>query len=300
MQISTAFAREAALAFDGTNYLVVWNDAVSIYGQFISKSGTLVGSNFVIDQGSSYAGSPIAIAYDGSRFVVAFHEFAGTGSIYGIIQWTLFARFVSTSGSTISDRVTICDPAAHPFLPMMAFDGTNYLFTWVSMASLQIQGRFFDAAGAPVGAVFPILDSLMGKFPVGGVALFDGDRFIVGATRVNSSYADGDAYSTTVISPATGVSPAEDQKSQQFSLLQNFPNPFNPSTTFSYRLPANSNVSLTVYDLLGRNVSTLVSGLQQAGNHTILFRADGLASGIYVYRLQAGNLIQTKKFVLVR
>jgi hypothetical protein len=94
---------------------------------------------------------------------------------------------------------------------------------------------------------------------------------------------------------------------EQFSLEQNYPNPFNPSTTIRYSIPASLNPSnggtlviLKVYDLLGREMTTLVNKEQTAGVYEIEFDAGELSSGIYVYQLRAGNLIQSKKMVLIR
>lgn len=85
-----------------------------------------------------------------------------------------------------------------------------------------------------------------------------------------------------------------------FALYQNFPNPFNPTTMISYQLPANSLVSLKVYDILGREVATLVNGRQSAGSHSVKFDTGNLASGVYFYRLQAGSFVQTKKMVVMK
>ncbi len=90
---------------------------------------------------------------------------------------------------------------------------------------------------------------------------------------------------------------------QVFALLQNYPNPFNPSTVISYQLPVNSQVTLKVYDVLGKEVATLVNGRQEAGSYTVPFSATGgstLASGVYIYRLNAGSFISTKKLVLMK
>lgn len=85
-----------------------------------------------------------------------------------------------------------------------------------------------------------------------------------------------------------------------FSLEQNYPNPFNPSTAISYQLPAVSHVTLKVFDALGREVATLVQMQQAAGSYRVTFDARNLTSGTYFYRLQAGNLVDTKKLVLVK
>jgi M6 family metalloprotease-like protein len=86
----------------------------------------------------------------------------------------------------------------------------------------------------------------------------------------------------------------------EFTLDHNYPNPFNPSTTIRYGLPGRSRVALTVFNTLGQQVATLVQGEQEAGFHEAVFDAAGLASGVYLYRLQAGDFIQTKRLVLVR
>jgi len=83
-------------------------------------------------------------------------------------------------------------------------------------------------------------------------------------------------------------------------LEQNYPNPFNPSTTIAFSLSRSSLVTLKVFDILGREVATLVNGEFAAGKYTVAFEAKDLASGVYFYRLQAGNFAQQKKMVIVK
>ncbi|MDW8466925.1 MAG: alpha-amylase family glycosyl hydrolase [Chloroherpetonaceae bacterium] len=86
-----------------------------------------------------------------------------------------------------------------------------------------------------------------------------------------------------------------------FALEQNYPNPFNPTTTIRYQLPVASDVSLKVYDVLGREIATLVRARQAAGAYQVQWSADaGLSSGVYFYRLQAGNFVQTRKMMLIK
>jgi len=85
-----------------------------------------------------------------------------------------------------------------------------------------------------------------------------------------------------------------------FYLGQNYPNPFNPSTTIRYGLAAQTHVSLEVYNLLGQKVATLVSGEQPAGTHEVVFEDNSLSSGLYLYRLQAGQYTETRKLMLLR
>ncbi len=87
---------------------------------------------------------------------------------------------------------------------------------------------------------------------------------------------------------------------RQYELSQNYPNPFNPSTTIRYALPHSIRVSLKVYNTLGQEVATLVNETKPAGVYTVQFDAGGLASGVYYFRLQAGDFVHTKKMLVVR
>lgn len=85
-----------------------------------------------------------------------------------------------------------------------------------------------------------------------------------------------------------------------FSLSQNYPNPFNPSTIISYQLPEQSNVSLKIYDMLGREIKTLVNDVKPAGIYNVNFNADNISSGIYFYTLNTHGFTQSKKMMLVK
>ena len=87
----------------------------------------------------------------------------------------------------------------------------------------------------------------------------------------------------------------------EFNLDQNYPNPFNPSTNINFALPQASKVTLTVYDMLGRKVATLVNGEQlTAAKHSVRFNASALASGMYIYRIEAGSFVSTRKMMLIK
>jgi len=91
-----------------------------------------------------------------------------------------------------------------------------------------------------------------------------------------------------------------DNVPHEYMLKQNYPNPFNPTTKISYQLPVISNVTLKIYDMLGREVQTLFAGTRPAGSYTATFDGTNLASGVYLYQMKAGNFIETKKFVLLK
>ena len=104
---------------------------------------------------------------------------------------------------------------------------------------------------------------------------------------------------TAVLEDHTDTTP------QTFTLDQNYPNPFNPATTIRFDLPRSVDIELALYNLTGQKVATLAHGLREAGTHTL--RWDGrdddeqeLASGVYLYRLEAGERVETRKLLLLR
>jgi hypothetical protein len=124
----------------------------------------------------------------------------------------------------------------------------------------------------------------------------DGNTAIMGGYRDNN-----DAGAAWVfVRSGTGVGEEAAVIPRQFSLQQNYPNPFNPSTTIKYELPRTGHVSLTLYDILGRDVSVLVNERRDIGIHEVKFDGSNLASGVYLYRLQAGDFVQTKRLLLLK
>ena len=98
----------------------------------------------------------------------------------------------------------------------------------------------------------------------------------------------------------TDVNEAINNLPQQFSLEQNYPNPFNPSTKISWQSPVGGHQTLKVYDVLGNEVATLVDEFREAGFYEYNFRASHLSSGIYLYKLKAGNFLEVKKMLLMK
>jgi hypothetical protein len=99
---------------------------------------------------------------------------------------------------------------------------------------------------------------------------------------------------------ATGVGQHGSLIPGEYRLEQNFPNPFNPTTTIRYGLPQKSAVRLTVYNLLGQEVATLVQEEQEAGYHAVSFNGSALASGMYIYQIRAEKFVATRKMLLLR
>lgn len=146
---------------------------------------------------------------------------------------------------------------------------------------------------AATGASFtnPILQDAFFT-PTTYIGAFDpnGPRWDEGWTNYDPQFADY-VTGTQIIDP---VAPAE------FRLVQNYPNPFNPSTFITYALPQSGNVSLKIYDALGKEVTTLVNSFKNAGVYEAKFDATDLTSGVYFYQLVTENFIDTKKMILMK
>lgn len=101
-------------------------------------------------------------------------------------------------------------------------------------------------------------------------------------------------------STMAATSPDNRQLPREFTLYQNYPNPFNPRSTIPFALPVAAQVNLAVFDLTGQRVAVLIDDYLEAGYHVKTFRADGLASGIYLYRLKTSRFVSTRKLIIVK
>ena len=138
------------------------------------------------------------------------------------------------------------------------------------------------------------VDSILDKLDAGYKA----------TTNLNAAGSDGKIIGSTFWSfggVLAGVSPLSSSNVPvKFALSQNFPNPFNPTTTINYNLSKSIQVSLKIYDVLGREVATLVNGVQEAGQKTAVWDASHIASGVYFYKLVAGDFSDVKRMILLK
>ncbi len=121
------------------------------------------------------------------------------------------------------------------------------------------------------------------------------------AAGYSTGNAGGEVFAVARFLPSNVTAIKEiNSTPKSFALYQNYPNPFNPTTAITYQLSANSHVTLKVYDILGREVATLVNQKEIAGSHSVTFDGSRLASGVYFYRLVAGSYTATKKLILIK
>ncbi len=178
--------------------------------------------------------------------------------------------------------------------------------TWAYVDSVNTDLYDLNFLATPSGTGFAVGTKFVMKTTNGGASWTNIiDTNVVRGT-LNSCTSDpaGNMWiggaSTTIFttSSVTSVRPVSDVAPTGYALGQNYPNPFNPSTQITFALPVSERVSLTVYDLLGRTVATLVNGAVNAGTYTVDWNAAGVSSGVYLYRFQSGSYSNTKKLIL--
>ena len=161
---------------------------------------------------------------------------------------------------------------------------------------------------AVIGVPCALGQSVSGFFGNGGAITTDGQMTMLasvgqtatgvstdGTYTLQSGFWSGNILVATAVQPPSPLG-----LPTKFDLDQNYPNPFNPTTTIRYSLPKASSVRLDIYNILGQHVTTLVNGQQKAGYYQVHFQTDGLSSGIYLYRLQAGSHVMIKKMLFMK
>ncbi len=156
-------------------------------------------------------------------------------------------------------------------------------------------------AGGRSGKIFVTTDKGTNwSLVVGGLpAVYNVNFLAVNGSSIYAGTVGGGLWMRS-LSQLVEVSREPAELPRQFTLSQNYPNPFNPSTAINYSLPKAGYVTITVYDAIGSKIATLVNDYKPAGSYSVSFIGKNLASGIYLYRLEAGNYSIVKKLLLVK
>jgi hypothetical protein len=260
-----------SVAFDGTNYLVVWQgrrpvdpELYDTYGRFISRNGTL-GGLVLISQTPSPRYNPLNVAFDGANYFVVWNKDAGPGYPSPTV-WNIYGRQVSRSGSLPGNELALITEAGNPLLPLLAFDGTNYLLSWTFRDALgttnaNIRFQFLNQTGSAVGSQFTVFTAQGTNLPTFGFPMFDGKRFFaateVGVLKTNSSEtASGDMYGAFILrsTDRPGLVPAPPFASGQFRLL------LTGTPGIRYAVQAATNLSPTSTAWLSMSTNTATNG----------------------------------------
>lgn len=208
----------------------------------------------------------IGVADDGRAIYVAFNASTGTYSNDSIAYYATWFMYSTDNGLTWQDPVRVT-PETNPrkdwrFVNLSEKNSTEGNFAYVNMV---IQAR--DTAGIAIQSG-----------PSGAPAKL---YYVKAKIDIPVSVEDRNVVDS-------------------FELFQNYPNPFNPSTNIKYSIAEKSNVKISVYDILGSEVATLVNQVQDAGTYNVVFNASDLASGMYIYTIKAGNFTFSKKMMLLK
>lgn len=179
-----------------------------------------------------------------------------------------------------------------------------FFFDGVTVTQNLVKGFKVDRNGNMLwsGPIINVSSVASGKGRLGGAFLAGGTSLLTWSdNRVdgNGVYAQNVNFEG-MLGNVTGINTPPSSALVTYQLLQNYPNPFNPGTTIQYSVPAKGYVRLSIYNMLGQEIATLVNGEERAGNHSVYFDASSLSSGMYFCTLTAGSFSSTRKVMLIK
>lgn len=168
-------------------------------------------------------------------------------------------------------------------------------------------GRIAMSVGQPLytGHLFMLAGfTAEGKPIVHDPAKSNGYSYVYNKTSISQSWFNKGGVSYTFYPagsyPTSVENSLENLSVDEFTLYQNYPNPFNPSTSISFSLPQAGQTKISVYDMLGREVTVLINDFLESGIHTTSFNGSGLSSGVYIYRIESGGFVKAKQMILLK
>lgn len=289
--------------------IITWTDYRSttdfnIYVQRVGPSGAIVWvvDGVVMNNNVAYDQIDPKIVSDGMGGAIISWTDYRTGTTADI-----YAQRVNSTGAVqwTATGIIICTASGDQIKSQLVSDGNNGAYiTWedhrnTGNADIYAQRIASNAAINWAATGYAICTASNDQ--LNPMIVANGN---LGAIVVWQDYRSGnnfDIYETGFNTTGLiGIENSGTNNPLEFSLSQNYPNPFNPVTVINYQLPKTSNVTLSIYDVLGKNVDILVNETQNAGNHTIEWNASALPSGVYFYRLNAGSFVSNKKMILLK
>lgn len=292
----------------GGGAIITWQDwrngNYDIYAQRINADSTVqwTANGVAICTATDNQNVP-TITGDGSGgAIITWHDNrSGNEDIYaqrinvnGTIQWT-------------ADGVAVCTVAGGQGYPIAVSDGNGgAIIEWFDYGNASddnIYAQKISASGTLQWPASGVAICTAAGYQGAEVIVSDGSGGAIIAWEDQRNGSDDDIYAQRIYSSGdlyTSVKDGSDGVPNEFALVQNYPNPFNPSTMIQYALPTSEHVRISVYNALGQEVATLVDELQIAGYKSVNFDVSNLSSGVYFYRIVAGNFGQTKKMVLMK
>jgi len=303
---------EPSISVDGNgNIIITWEDGrdpvdgcwgyTNIYAQRYSGDGIKLGSNFKVndDQDCVILYDPSISADSSGNFIIAWINYSETIS-------DIYAQRYSSDGTTLGSNFRVNDDQARNawqwWPSVSANENGNFIITWDDRRNdnWDIYAQQYSSDGKTVGSNFRVIVTSGGQ---------GNPEVKLWNNRIYNAWNDNRAGETAFDIWANvldwndpdGINDNElYQIPLAFVLHQNYPNPFNPSTTIEFSLPKSEFVTLKVYNILGEEIATVVHDKLQAGNHTYQFDGSNLASGVYLYRIEAGEYNKVMKMILIK
>jgi hypothetical protein len=300
------------------NFVIAWSadwrsEGDNIYAQRYSSDGTALGSNFKVNDEAgylyySYSGPiPPSISADSSgNFVIAWthNRVSDDSDLWETTD--IYAQYYTSDGIALGGNFKVnddIDSTYQYFSSTSMDDDGNFVIVWNDFryGNYDIYAQRYARDGNKFGnnyLVTNMIDSLQ-SHPC--VKLWNGKIY----TAWFDNSGDGAGYDiwANVLDWDNPVG-IDDRNMpntlSSYKLSQNYPNPFNPSTTIRYNLPQSSYVTIEVYNITGQKIQTLLNDKMAAGSHQIEFNAQNLSSGVYFYRIEAGEFQDVKKMILIK
>ncbi len=260
-----------------------------LYAQIFNSKGVRVGNPSLIYESkfSDYVNSTVSVDRDGN-FIIGYAEEVTTSKVNMVL------RKANRNGELTEQIKRLNEEPSWFYLWEITKDrSNNLLYKYESNGNFM--GLKIDESLNPIGETFELVGTREFYNTSSQVKFENGNIYFLG------SFAREKNVGKDIWLEIKSQINVEQQNNLSSTLLfQNFPNPFNPTTTISYNIPNPEKVSLKVYDVTGQEVVTLVNEYQEKGIHSFSFDGSRLSSGIYIYKLEAGNYMAMKKFILLK
>ena len=216
--------------------------------------------------------------------------FSGRGKIINVTKDGLNDQYTFVNGATsLWDKNNQCKPAFYAAANVGIYYNTlDSLFTF---SDSLIESNYTSVSWSDFSAALASAKNAMSQ---------DYSVSVSAADALGGAKDSLETAISSLVKISTGIKSVKVKVPETFSLSQNFPNPFNPTTQIKYSVPADGYISLKVFNLLGQDVATLFEGNRLAGDYILTFDGSKLTSGVYLYQLKSNNFLETKKLVLLK
>jgi N-acetylneuraminic acid mutarotase len=288
-----------------------WGKAVGYQDSIIYLAGGYDGTNVLTNvkmynsnSNSWREASPLPAGTIGAAFMRTGDTLVYVGG--ATLSAPVATTYVGVISQTNRSTITWTTGADYPAGAMYRFDGASWEPGQVIVGGGSPSTAWTPATPCPAYSYKPSTNTwtalpnlttpVLGAF-TGAVKYSNLYKFVLASGYTGAAASTGVQIYTDVL---TGIINTSTEIPKEFSISQNYPNPFNPTTKINFALPKSGFVSLKIYDLLGREVATLVNEVKSAGQYTANFNASQFTSGVYFYKIESNGFSQVKKMMLIK